>query len=428
VHRFILIIFLFCAPSLKGEPLSCSVSGRSAVLINGTTGKILFESEKDLAVYPASTTKVVTALYILKEHQDRLDDLVTAHSAALATISPSAKHESGYRSPSYWLETDGGHMGIKSGEEFVLKDLLYAMLINSPNDAANVLAQHFGEGKIPLFMERVNAFTKSLGCKLTHLENPHGLHHPLHQTTAFEMATLTKEAMRDPLFRDIVCRSYYQVPQTNLEYERTLKQTNRLVRKGNDFYPYALGGKTGTTRAAGKCLITAAEKGGRLLIAALFGYESRSALYQDMRQLFDTAFGEPLMRRKLLDAKPRTYQTEIQGRKRSVLGYIPSGLYYDFYPSERSRVVASIAYHELVLPVEQGQEIGVIHIRDESGALVASHPLFAFAQVRATFWDYIRLLFVSPQRLLFVIAALVVIFILYKFFTRGRRRSRTVRF
>ncbi len=170
-------VFFVFHLDLFSEPLSLQIHSESGILMNADTGVILFEKNAHEAAFPASITKVATALFVLKTHGNRLENSVTVKPEALASISPQNKRQSNYKSPAYWLETDGSHIGMKKGEEMSLRNLLYALLISSANDAANVIAQHAG-GTIQKFMEKENAYLKELGCQHTHFLNPHGLHHP----------------------------------------------------------------------------------------------------------------------------------------------------------------------------------------------------------------------------------------------------------
>src|SRR3984957_869054 len=241
---WLLALLIFTA-SLHGEVLQLSVSTEEAILMNAKTGKVLFEKNGYKQAYPASTTKIATALLTLHRCRDHLDILITAERESLASISPQAKRQSDYRSPSHWIETDSTHIGIKQGEELSLNDLLHGMLIASGNDAANVIAQRLG-GTIPKFMEDVNDYLKKIGCKNTHFNNPHGLHHPAHMTTAYDLAVMAREGLKDPIFKQIVSTVRYTSAQTNLEFERTFTQTNQLLKKGPFFYQKAIGVKTGT--------------------------------------------------------------------------------------------------------------------------------------------------------------------------------------
>lgn len=372
--------------SLNAKPLKLTIGAENAILINGNTGAILFEKEAHQPAFPASTTKIASALYALKIGGHNLQQKITANSEAIASITTQAKKQSNYRSPAYWLETNSTHIGIKKGEEFSLFDLLSAMLISSANDASNVIAQSLG-GTIPKFMDGVNLYLKEIGCNHTNFNNPHGLHHPDHQTTAYDLAQMTLVALKDPLFRQIVSTARYQCPQTNLEFERTLLQTNLLLRQGSYYYPKAIGVKTGTTQAAGKSLVAAAEDQGRLLIAVVLGYKGeKSELYNDVIKIFEAAFNEPKMRRRLLSEGSQSFTKKVDHGRGLLKTYLPEDLTYDFYPSEEMPVRASVQWEIPPLPIVKDAQVGVIKVTDNEGRFIKEAPLLAEQPLLPSLW------------------------------------------
>ncbi|MCC5832124.1 MAG: D-alanyl-D-alanine carboxypeptidase [Chlamydiales bacterium] len=390
--RQFLFLLLLCLP-LHGKQLDVNIVAEGAILINAKTGAILFEKNAHKPSFPASTTKIGTAIYVLDLWGDKLGSKLTATRECIASISPQAKRQSNYRSPSHWLETDGTHIGIKNGEEFRLFDLLCGMLIGSANDASNVIAQGVG-GTIPSFMEGLNRYLREIGCLNTTFNNPHGLHHPDHLTTPYDLAIMARKGLENPIFRQIVSMSRYDCPQTNLEYERTFIQTNQLLRSGPFSYAKAIGVKTGTTQAAGKNLVAAAEEDGRCLIAVLLGCrEARSELYRDVTKLFDVAFNEPKMRRYLLKRGETDLTTRIAGAKRPLKTFLPDGLYYDFYPAEESTVKAAVNWDLPPLPIQAGDRVGVVRVTDERGNLVREVELLAHEDLKATLWYRLSHLF-----------------------------------
>lgn len=402
---------------LAGEPLKLSVGGEGVILINAKTGAVLYEKNAHEPIFPASTTKISTGLYVLSMCGHRLDEKAVATQECLASITPQAKKSSNYRSPPHWLETDGTHIGLKKGEEMTLYDLLHASLVGSANDASNVLAKHIG-GTIPRFMEGVNSYLKKIGCQNTHFNNPHGLHHPNHVTTAYDLALMAKEAIKNPLFREIVAKVRYNCPQTNLEFERTLLQTNLLLRSGGShYYPRAIGIKTGTTQAAGKNLVAAAEENGRVLIAVVMGHRgNRSDLYQDVVKLFDAAFNEPLMRRYLLPKGKQKMTKKVKGARGLLKTFLPDGLFYDFYPAEESPVSATVNWEIPALPIAVGQKVGTLRVVDQGGHSLKEIPLLAQESLKPTVWYKIRQISfeeIGGGAILFAIGAVFVGFILY---------------
>lgn len=420
--KLTLFLAAFWLSPLTGEPLSLSIGAEGAILINGKTGAVLYEKNSQLPIFPASTTKISTALYVLNRYHDRLDEKAVATQDTLASITPQAKKMSNYRSPPHWLETDGTHIGLKKGEEMPLYDLLRAVLISSANDASNVIAKHLG-GTIPKFMEGVNHYLKEIGCLKTQYNNPHGLPHPEHMTTPYDLAIMAKEGMKDPLFREMVSTVRYTCPQTNLELERTFVQTNLLLRNGRSFYyPKAIGIKTGTTLAAGKNLVAAAEDNGRLLIAVAMGYKgSRNELYQDVIKMFETAFNEPLMRRLLLPKGEQKLTKVVAGGRGKLKTILPEGLYYDFYPAEAVPISVTVSWEIPMLPLLPGQKVGVVRVVDEQGNRLQEVPLLAQTGLNPTLWYKIRKIEFKGKILLGALFAVITLVFLRKKRFRARR-------
>ncbi|MCH9625744.1 MAG: hypothetical protein S4CHLAM123_09230 [Chlamydiales bacterium] len=382
-HSFKLFIFLWLWLPLSAQPLDLSVGGEGALLMNAKTGKILFEKNGYSQAFPASTTKIATALICLQECREDLQSLVKVKQDSVATITPQVKRQSNYRSPAHWLETDGVHIGLKINEEMPFYDLLNALLIASANDAANVLATYVS-GTVPLFMDRVNAYLKEIGCKNTHFKNPHGLHHPEHVSTPYDLALMAKEGLKDPIFSKIVSTVRYTAAQTNLEEKRTFIQGNALL-KNQAHYSKAIGVKTGYHQAAGKNLVAAAQNGERVLIAVALGYRGdRAELYRDVTRMFETAFAEPLMRRNLLTKGPQDISTKVSGGRGRLKTLLKSDLCYDFYPSEEVPVTVKVNWKHLDLPVLEGTHVGALQIVDENGTLLQQTSLFAAARLNST--------------------------------------------
>ena len=214
-------------------PAAGALSARAAVVIDADTGEVLFAQNADESLPMASTTKIMTALVALGEGD--LDRTYTV------------KKE--------YTQLEGTSMYLQQGEQLTLRDTLYGLLLESGNDAAVAIA---GEcGGFEAFMKKMNDKVAALGLTDTHFQNPNGLPADNHYTTAHELAIITAEALRDPVFRQIVSTKSYTVGQ------RTFSNHNRLL----SMYDGAIGVKTGYTKAAGRCLVSAAEKNGRTLVA-----------------------------------------------------------------------------------------------------------------------------------------------------------------
>ncbi|HEV8051275.1 MAG TPA: serine hydrolase, partial [Parachlamydiaceae bacterium] len=263
-----LLLILTQPLSAKADKLALSVNAEAAILMNADAGAILYEKNAHNLHYPASTLKIATALYALQKVADKMDVMIAADQDCIGTVKEEAIRKSNYTLPSYLLIPDGSHIGIKRGEILSLRDLFYGMMVASGDDAANVIAK-YTSGTIPQFIAEMNSYVKQLGCHSTTFYNPHGLHHPKQQTTAFDLATLTREALKNPVFCEMIGTVRYTRPKTNKQEPSTLVQTNRLLRTGPYYYPKAFGVKTGYYSLAGNNLVAAAKDGDRTLIAVV---------------------------------------------------------------------------------------------------------------------------------------------------------------
>lgn len=414
--KLCLMLLLFTSTAWA-KPLEVPLRVESALLMNAKTGRVLFEKNGYEPLFPASTTKIATALLLLHKLEGKLDLTVTAERDSVASITAQAKKQSNYRAPAHWLETDGSHVGIRKGEEITYHDLLHMLLIASANDAANVIAQGICSS-IPKFMEELNAFLKNIGCTDTFFCNPHGLHHPEHKTTAFDLALMTKEALKDPLFRQVVGLRRYTTRQTNLEFPRNLVQTNLLLKRGSHFYAKAIGVKTGTTQAAGKNLVAAASDEGRELIAVVLGHRGlRSELYQDITKLFESAFNEPKMRRVLLAEGPQKIQAKVPGAKGVLKTTLEERLCYEFYPAEESEVHISLHWQIPALPIPKGAVVGEITIVDDLNNVLGQAYLFAQEDLKAAFATRCKSWLSNgrkKEKILFALAATPLFLLLFR--------------
>lgn len=378
----ILINSFLCA-----EKLSVTIESEAAILINAETGAILYEKNAHTLHYPASTTKTATALFALKKKGDQLSTVIAAEQEAIASISSEAKKRSNYTMPSHWVEQGSTHMGIKRGEEFTLRDLLLGVLVTSSNDASNVVAQFVG-GTIPDFVKELNEYLQSLGCKQTYFTNPHGLHHPKHQTTPYDMAIIAREAMKNPTFREMVSLVKFVRPKTNKQESTVMLQTNRLLRNGKYYYPKAIGIKTGYTSIARHNLIAAAKHEGRELIAVLLKCDESGQVFRDAIKLFDAAFNQSKMRKVVLKSGPQKFTYQLEG---AVLNtYSKEDLILDYYPAEEPTVKCFLQWHTLKLPISKDQEVGELQLKTLKGDLIQKVALFSTADMEESWFQWLK--------------------------------------
>ena len=389
------VLSLFLPVFLFAEPLNVSVNAEGAILMNADTGAILYEKNAKSAFYPASITKVATAAYTLHLVGNKLDKKIAADQESLASISEEAKRRSNYTLPAYWLVPGGTHIGIKKGEELTLRDLIYGMMIASGNDASNVIAQDLG-GTIPHFMEDMNVYLQSLGCKNTTFCNPHGLHHPKHVTSAYDMAIIAREALKNPSFREVVSSLRYARPKTNKQEATTLVQTNRLLKKGKHYYSKALGVKTGYTSQAQNTFVSAASNGNRTLIAVLLKSKERDDLFQDTVKLFEAAFNQPKVRRTVVKAGPQKFVLEHDGAVSQIKTYAKEDLVLEYYPAEETKVKGLLYWDKVSFPIGKDTKVGELRIQTEDGRVLQTTPLLAQQDVKAS-WSYWLKSFFSSQ-------------------------------
>ncbi len=293
MKKFFLLIFFILI--LSSNVFAVEINSPRAILIDIDTGRVLFQKNAYEACYPASTTKVLTAILVLENCN--LDEMVTASATAVNSVY-----------------ANGTTASIQPGEELSVRDLLSTMLIHSANDAAYVLAEHVG-GSIESFVSMMNARAKELGAKSTFFANPNGLPSTSHKCSAYDMALFARFAMQNfPVFREIVSTVNYSLPITEKYTELYMNEypdaksvvrylnttTNHLINPNRTayYYEYATGIKTGYTDAAANCIVASAKKDGVELIVVIFGASGWTNLRKDAVNLFEYGFGilksEPL--------------------------------------------------------------------------------------------------------------------------------------
>ena len=254
------------------------IDATAAILIEADTGMVVYQKNADARLYPASTTKILTTyLGIL---MGDLDQTVTATETALQIEEGSSK------------------IPLTVGEEINFKDLLYATMVRSGNEGANLIAETVS-GSVEAFVALMNSYVASLGLSNTHFANPNGLHDGNHYTSARDLATITREAMQNEVFRDIAQTTSYELPKNNINRARTL--TSRLTEffgnpESSSYYPYGIGIKTGYTSAAGHCFVGAAEKDGITFISVVLHCSGDASNYRycwrDTRRLMEYGFSQ----------------------------------------------------------------------------------------------------------------------------------------
>ena len=246
--------------SASAEEVTPSVSAKSAILIDASDGRVIFEKNARVRMPMASTTKIMTALIALEK----------GNEGDTVIIPPEA------------TGVEGSSVYLRAGERFTLGELVYAVMLASANDAATAVAIHIG-GSVAGFADMMNRRAGELGLSDTHFENPHGLDAEGHYTSAFDLARLATYALKNEAFLRVVSTVRYRISGTGAESARWLVNHNRMLRS----YPGAIGVKTGFTKRCGRCLVSAAERGGLRLVCVTL---SAPDDWNDHTRLLDYGF------------------------------------------------------------------------------------------------------------------------------------------
>lgn len=254
------------------------IQAEAGILIDDSTNEILFEKNAEKKMFPASTTKILTAIIILENHE--MDEIITMDGASILA--------------------DGSSLYSKAGEQFTIEQSLYALMVRSANDVAEALAIYHS-GSIEAFAVEMNAKAVELGARNSNFKNPNGLPDPEHVTTAYDMAMIAKYCMQNEDFRKLAGTMRYQIPPTPYQSEtrylinknKFLDGTgsrNQMLYRGKNIdikYDIVEGVKTGFTGDAGNCLISSAKVGNQRYISVIL---NSPELYVDSRTLLDYGF------------------------------------------------------------------------------------------------------------------------------------------
>jgi serine-type D-Ala-D-Ala carboxypeptidase (penicillin-binding protein 5/6) len=232
------------------------LAAQSAALVDSYSGEFLYTKNPDAKQYPASSTKILTALIVIEA--GNLDQLVTV-APEDTKVEPSS-------------------LDLKPGQQFTRRQLLFGMLLKSANDVAMCLARD-NAGSVPAFAEKMDQRAAELGATNSHFVNPHGLHDPNHYTTAHDLVLIARAAMQQPLFRQIVSTIYYSWRTPNGEVDE-LRNHNRLLRH----FAGCNGLKTGYTRAAQQVLVSSALRGGHEVISVVL-HTDKPGIWVDSKTL-----------------------------------------------------------------------------------------------------------------------------------------------
>lgn len=270
-----IVFYMVSIFSVKAEALgNCpNIDPYSAAIVDVETGTVLMEKNGYKKRYPASITKIMTALVTLN-HAKSMDEKVIFNKKAVTAEDLESK--------TLWL---------MEGETLSLRDCLYGLLLESANDIAKGLAFHIG-GSLEGFAAMMNEKAKSLGCQNTHFSNPHGLFEEEHYTCAVDMAKIMRACAENPRFVEIAGTVRYTIPKTNkFEYRRfLLNDSKMLLSKNMYYYDKCYGAKTGYTNESRKTYVAMAKNGKLRLAGAVMGTNSLDGQYKSMEAMFEQCF------------------------------------------------------------------------------------------------------------------------------------------
>ena len=431
----LILILSFLTPiaaSAKYTP-NVSVKSNIALLVSLDNDTVVYSKNADLQTAPASLTKITTAILAIENTPNLDAEKVTAPA-----------------DPIYELNgTNSSTADIRVGEVLTMHQLLYCMLMQSANEAANIIAYHIGNGSTQTFVNMMNTFVKRIGCKNTHFVNPHGLDQDGQYTTASDMAIITKYAMKLPVFMEIANTTRFSIPKTNKHVPRTLYNTNYLLDSTQHkyYYEYAKGIKTGTTTNAGHCVISIASKNGYnylciILQGQYLDYDNDGAkengAFIEAKELFKWAFSN-LSFKTVADTNQIVDVVKVSLSKKAdkvdlvpqknVTALVPTGLDAS---GVMLKTIPGTVPKSIDAPIKKGQVIGkarAMYANEEIATVnlvaandVSRNPLLyigsTIKKIFSSIWMKIILL---------IIIILVIIYIIINIMYNQRKKKNRIR-
>lgn len=398
---FFSMIFAFLPKINATDVNSLNINSPTALLMDLDTGKVLYEKDIDKKMYPASTTKVMTAIVVL-EHCE-LSDIATVSKNAVTSIT-------------------GGYVtaNLKVDEELTIEQLLYTLMVGSSNDAAIVLAEHVS-GSTENFAILMNEKAKEIGCTSTNFVNPNGVHDENHYTTAYDLALIAKYGLKNETFKKLVSTRVYRLPVTNkyTRNDRLFSTTNDLINKNSShYYKEATGVKTGFTTPAGNCLIASASKNNLNFLTVVLGSESSDNRYLDTRTLFDYGF-ETYSMKKIINSGGVVHTVTIKNATHDTKN-LDAVVTEDINALVKKEDLSSVILPEITLndnlkaPIQKGDVIGSVKYLSEG--ITYETTLLAGSDV------YVSMAFAYTIMIVFII--LFILLLYFRWINKKKKRNR----
>lgn len=382
------------------------LNSKSAIAIDVETGNVLFEKDASKKIYPASTLKILTALVALEEGD--LKDEITVSKNALEG-----------------QKNGGTNIGLKEDEKIVLEDALYGMLLESANDAAIAIGEHYGNGSMKDFAKLMNKKAKKLGLDNSHFVNSYGFFDEDQYTTVEDLAKLTRKAIKNEKLLEILSSPTYTLEKTNKRNTPLKINSTHKMFPGKEFsFESFVGGKTGFIEEAGNNLISLFKKDNRMILLVLSGPELKKPIYEDTKALFELIDKEYEVTSLSKDGSDKSFSDLIvdedypfeklsKGMDEKIDVFMPVN-------ATKSKIEFSID-NKLTLPVAKGDIIGyqVVKYKDD---IIAKNPIVANE-------DYTKLshimhiLFILLKYLLILIVIAVLALLGYREYLKRKRRK-----
>ncbi len=367
----LMLLPVFCVLPVSAATEAPKLEAEAALVMDMTTGAVLHAQNADEKMYPASTTKMMTAILALEMLDMKTVITIDDECAALTNKD----------------------FGLKSGEELTVKDLLNVMLVLSDNGCAAALAKEAG-GNLESFIVKMNAKAEELGCTGTHFVNPHGLHDDEHYTTASDLGIIARYCMQNDTFRQIVSQAEYTVPATNKSESRTVKSSNYMLYDEDDAnriyvnndlryckYDDCIGIKTGYTTEAQACLVAAAQKHSTTIITVVLK-SSYFGRYADSIKLMDWAF-DNYRTLRVMDKGTALGTVKVKKGEFNQVDVICGETLLTTIPSEASDAIITtevVLDESVTAPVKAGQKLGDV-LMYESGTQIGSYEAIAASDI-----------------------------------------------
>jgi D-alanyl-D-alanine carboxypeptidase len=331
------------------------IGAASAVLMDADTGRVLWDRKSDVPLPVASTTKIMTAILAIESQRLGETAVVTGRAAS----SPEVK------------------LGLRSGEEYKLGDLLYPLMLQSSNDAAVVIAEHLG-GSVEGFAKMMNAKAQELGAKNTKFVTPNGLDKDDNHSTAYDMALITAYALNNKDFVELINTKEYTFSSINKSRNFTAYNKNKLLNE----YEGALGVKTGFTGKAGQCFVGAAQRDGVRLISVVlasgWGTAGKQQKWIDTKRLLNYGF-DNYHKEKIINKETEIGTVNVlYSKEKKVMVQTCEDGFAMINDEEKNSLKTSARLIEAVeAPVKKGQVLGEITVSTSTGEVLFISELTA---------------------------------------------------